>query len=84
MMVVFFAPAPPIPFVLTDADRCDLCGARAYIRALISVFYPELLFCAHHGHEMEAALRSAALDLVDESAALIEQPSVPAPGGQAR
>ena len=82
-MVVFFRAAPPVSFTLTAADRCDLCGARAYIRALISVFHPELLFCAHHGHEMEEALRSVALDLVDESAALLEQPDIPDVGGQA-
>ena len=79
-MVLFFAVLPPPAFTLTAADRCDLCGARAYIRALISVHYPELLFCSHHGHEFEAALRSVALDFVDESAALLE----PALGGQAR
>ena len=69
-MMILFSVLPPLPFTLTAADRCDLCGARAYIRALISVHYPELLFCAHHGHELEAALRSVSLDFVDESAAI--------------
>lgn len=72
MMIIFkvLPPVPPLPFTLTAADRCDLCGARAYIRVLISVQYPELIFCSHHGHELEAALRSVALDFVDESAAI--------------
>ena len=69
-MVVFFGASPPATFTLTAADRCDLCGARAYIRVLISVHHSELLWCAHHGHEFEAALRSVALDFVDESAAI--------------
>ena len=72
MMIIFsvLPPVPPLPFTLTAIDRCDLCGARAYIRVLITVHYPELLFCSHHGHELEAALRSVALDFVDESAAI--------------
>ena len=80
MMILSSVSPPALPFTLTAADRCDLCGARAYIRALITVFHPELLFCGHHGHEFEAALRSMALDFVDESAAILE----PDPGGQDR
>lgn len=39
---------------LTTADRCDRCGARAYVQVErhLSVLY----FCAHHGHEHLAAL----------------------------
>lgn len=44
---------------LTAADRCDRCGARAYV--LVRVFVPargdrELLFCAHDFQEHEAKL----------------------------
>lgn len=33
---------------LTPADRCDRCGAQAYIRARLASGH-DLLFCAHHG-----------------------------------
>src|ERR1700740_562413 len=33
--------------VLSALDRCDLCGAQAYIR--VTLESGELLFCAHHG-----------------------------------
>ena len=32
---------------LPAADRCDSCGAQAYIAAEVNG--SELLFCAHHG-----------------------------------
>ena len=45
--------------VLTAADRCDRCSARAHV--VVSVFVPdsgdhELLFCAHHYRQHEAKL----------------------------
>ena len=44
---------------LTAADRCDRCGAQAYIRARL-VSGGELLFCAHHGREHLPALKDKA------------------------
>lgn len=38
---------------LTAYDRCDRCGAQAYVRVAL---YDELLFCAHHSAEYESAL----------------------------
>ena len=35
---------------LTAADRCDSCGAQAYIAAEVNG--SELLFCAHHGRKL--------------------------------
>jgi hypothetical protein len=32
---------------LTAADRCDRCGAQAFVRTAMSTGY-ELLWCAHH------------------------------------
>jgi hypothetical protein len=45
--------------VLSSADRCDRCGAQAYV--LLSVFVPdsgnrELLLCAHHYRQHERGL----------------------------
>jgi hypothetical protein len=56
---------------LTAADRCDRCGARAYVRVVLPGG-GELLFCAHHGRAHEGALRAAEADIQDESHALDE------------
>lgn len=50
---------------LTAVDRCDRCGAQAYVRAVL-LSGSELLFCAHHWHENEAALRKVAGTIHDE------------------
>ncbi len=56
---------------LTAADRCDRCGAQAYVRARL-VSGGELLFCAHHGREHLPALQGLADEIHDESARLSE------------
>ncbi|MCD4549490.1 MULTISPECIES: DUF7455 domain-containing protein [unclassified Schaalia] len=50
--------------VLTAADRCDLCGARAWVRATMK--NGSLLFCAHHVRGHVDALREKAIELIDE------------------
>jgi hypothetical protein len=55
---------------LTAADRCDRCGARAYVRVVLPV--GELLFCAHHGRKHAEALREVALEVHDQSDRLLE------------
>ncbi|GAB3617081.1 hypothetical protein GCM10027416_16380 [Okibacterium endophyticum] len=55
---------------LTAADRCDSCGAQAYIRAVVSS--GELLFCAHHGKKYEEKLSAIAESWHDESNRLLE------------
>jgi hypothetical protein len=64
------APVKP----LTALDRCDRCGAQAYIRATLPVG-GVLLFCAHHGRQHIAALREKGADILDESARLSEPTS---------
>ncbi|MFX4270900.1 DUF7455 domain-containing protein [Propionibacteriaceae bacterium Y1685] len=53
---------------LTAADRCDRCGAQAYVR--VTLPSGELLFCAHHGKEHADKLKQVALEIHDESARL--------------
>ena len=65
---------------LTAADRCDRCGARAYVRVVLPGG-GELLFCAHHGRAHESALRDVASDIQDESHLLAETPAI-APDGE--
>lgn len=51
---------------LTAQDRCDRCGAQAYIRAHFS-HNRELLFCAHHGRRYRAALEPRISEFHDET-----------------
>jgi hypothetical protein len=52
-------------------DRCDSCGAQAYIRAVVSS--GELLFCIHHGRKHREKLSAVAHSWHDESNRLLEQ-----------
>ena len=65
-MSTALAPAP-----LSAADRCDRCGAQAYIRVSLESG-GELLFCAHHGREHGDRLREIATDIHDETTRLAE------------
>jgi hypothetical protein len=64
------APGPS----LTAEDRCDRCGAQAYIRVELAGG-GELLFCAHHGREHADKLRTVALTIQDETDRLDETPA---------
>lgn len=65
------------PVALTAADRCDRCGARAYVRVVLPGG-GELLFCAHHGRAHESALRARDADIQDETHTLQATPTAPA------
>jgi hypothetical protein len=56
---------------LTAADRCDSCGAQAYIRVRLDS--GELLFCAHHGKKHQEKLSQIAHSWHDETARLFEE-----------
>ena len=68
-MTPVLAPTP-----LSAADRCDRCGARAYLRAVLPSG-GALLFCAHHAREHAAALRAVAVELQDETGRLEGMPA---------
>lgn len=55
---------------LTATDRCDSCGAQAYIAAEVNG--SELLFCGHHGRKYEERLRAVATSWHDETSRLLE------------
>ncbi|WP_432548200.1 DUF7455 domain-containing protein [Kineococcus sp. SYSU DK004] len=59
---------------MTAADRCDRCGAQAYVRVLLSSG-GELLFCGHHGREHRDALQGVARDIQDETRKLATTPA---------
>ena len=56
--------AATLPQTLTAADRCDRCGAQAYVRVVLPM--GELLFCGHHAHEHAAAYHAVATHIQDE------------------
>ena len=57
------AVASPTP--MTAADRCDRCGAQAYVR--VRLITGELHFCAHHAKQFEPKLKKVAVEIVDET-----------------
>ncbi len=61
----------------THADRCDRCGAQAFVRAV----FPgggDLLFCGHHGRAYNDALKSQALDIDDQTSKINKEASTAA------
>ena len=62
---------------LTAADRCDRCGAQAYVRAELPSG-AELLFCAHHWHEHRPRLRDQGATIHDETQLLATSTPRPA------
>ena len=74
-MTTTLSPTAP----LTALDRCDRCGAQAYVRVTLAAG-GELLFCGHHFREHEARLRPLATEVHDETGKLSEP--VPAPADQ--
>ncbi len=54
---------------LTAIDRCDRCGAQAYLRVQLQSG-GELLFCAHHAREHGDKLREVASHVQDETGKL--------------
>ncbi len=70
-MTTAVAPSP-----LTTSDRCDRCGAQAYLRVQLSSG-SELLFCAHHAREHGEKLKTIAVNVHDETSKLFDAPTVP-------
>ena len=54
---------------LNASDRCDRCGAQAYVRATLPGG-GELLFCAHHARAHSDKLKQVALNIQDETTKL--------------
>ncbi|MDT9594579.1 hypothetical protein RDV89_15955 [Nocardioides zeae] len=64
----------PDSAALTATDRCDRCGAQAYLRVELASG-GELLFCAHHARQHGDALRSVASHVQDETHKLAGTPA---------
>ncbi|WP_159600045.1 DUF7455 domain-containing protein [Agromyces humi] len=74
----------PAPRELTAADRCDACGARAYVEVAIATdkhddqfkrIVVPLFFCAHHynEHEPRLAMSTAVRGINDQRDKLYEE-----------
>ena len=61
-MTTAVAPSSPN---LTALDRCDRCGAQAYLR--VELAGGELLFCAHHAREHDDKIQEVAVKVHDET-----------------
>ncbi len=69
----------PHTAALSAADRCDRCGAQAYLRVELQSG-GELLFCAHHAREHGDKLKEIAANVVDETHKLSSTPASSAEG----
>jgi hypothetical protein len=63
------------PTPLTANDRCDSCGAQAYVQVFLEK--GDLLFCAHHFNKNENKLVATSSLIYNESHKLL--PSKPEP-----
>jgi hypothetical protein len=61
------------PHAFSASDRCDRCGAQAFLRAVLTS--GDLLFCAHHGREYGDILAAKALVVEDASETINAKPS---------
>jgi hypothetical protein len=59
---------------LSSLDRCDRCGAQAYVQVEL-VEGAELLFCGHHARQYEDKLREVAILILDETDRLVPTPA---------
>lgn len=59
---------------LTALDRCDRCGAQAYVNVSVTDTSLDLMFCGHHWKKVEN--NSKFIVLRDERAKLTERPAV--------
>jgi hypothetical protein len=61
-------------WMLTGLDRCDACGAQAYVQ--IKGVSGDLMFCGHHFQKVDGEkLRAFAFEIIDERDRLIENKS---------
>ncbi|GAC1370031.1 MAG: hypothetical protein NVSMB39_2470 [Candidatus Saccharimonadales bacterium] len=59
---------------LNALDRCDRCGAQAYVRVVLEKTGGKLLFCGHHARAVESTVRPQSSNWHDETGRLHEKP----------
>lgn len=55
-------------FELKVSDRCDQCGAQAFV--YVKGLSGELLFCGHHYAQNETGLNAWAYTIIDQRSAI--------------
>lgn len=60
---------------LTLLDRCDRCGAAAYVRAVKDE--SQLLFCGNHGRKTATKLIASGWSLDDQTHKAFQKPAPP-------
>lgn len=66
-----FAEAVAHPFLVRSIDRCDRCGAEAFVRVVMTSSQLPLLFCSHHYTENTERLAGIAVVTHDERALVL-------------
>ena len=64
----------PAHYELSVADRCDSCGAQAYVR--VTLASGDLYFCGHHATRFREKLAGTAIAWHDESERLLADAAV--------
>jgi hypothetical protein len=59
--------------VLTTEDRCDSCGAQAYVVASMASSGLTLLFCGHHWARYKSGVLPLTIDVIDETSRLVKK-----------
>lgn len=57
----------------TTADRCDSCGAEAFV--WVNGINGDLYFCGHHFTKSESKIREYAFEIVDDREFINAKPS---------
>ena len=65
--------APVAERQLEVADRCDSCGAQAFV--LVQLLSGELMFCGHHYTKYSDKLNNSAYAVIDERGFINHKPS---------
>ena len=60
---------------LTAEDRCDRCGAQAYLRVELAEAGLELLFCAHHAREHGDKIKELEGAVIQDETAKLSAPA---------
>lgn len=70
-------PQAQVRAALTAQDRCDRCGAQAYLAVEVAPGM-ELLFCAHHTREHRDKLKETGAVIVRDETKKLEAVGKPA------
>ena len=69
-MTVKDKPKQETKYQLTAFDRCDRCGAQAWVKA--SGVNGELYFCSHHYNKHKEEIVKWSFEIIDETERLVE------------